>query len=232
MVLLAGLAGAGLRVQRLALVLLAVFAVQTFLPLLANVAPWAAALHPVNALVVAWLALRLAVDVLADPGRTRDVGPMTPGHRVSDDVPRPIHARGRSSRMKVVRYVAAGAAWLFLAGVVYQVFLAGVGIFGAGPLAQHREFGYLIPVASLALLVVLAVARAESTVKPALLLVVLAGIQGILPWFRLEAPFVAALHPVNALAIGYLGLVVARRATAFARAYEEPSGARAPFHAT
>ncbi|HUG29768.1 MAG TPA: DUF6220 domain-containing protein [Candidatus Limnocylindria bacterium] len=132
--------------------------------------------------------------------------------------------------MKAARYVAAGMAWVFVAAVVYQVFLAGVGIFGAGGLAPHRDFGYLIPLLSLVLLVAVAVARAPSTILPAVLLLVLAGVQTILPWFRIEAPYVAALHPVNALAIGLLGFVIARRATAFARgtALARPAEGPAP----
>ncbi len=129
--------------------------------------------------------------------------------------------------MKGIRLAAAGIAWLFVAAVVVQVFLAGVGIFGAGSLAQHRDFGYLIPLVALIVLLAMAVARVESTIKPALTLLVLAVVQTMLPWFRIDAPFVAALHPVNALVLGFLGVVIARRATAFARAYEAPAEAQA-----
>lgn len=122
--------------------------------------------------------------------------------------------------MKMLRFVAAGVAWLFLAAVVYQVFLAGVGVFGAGSMAQHRDFGYLIPLVALVLLIAVAIARTRGAILPAVLLVVLASVQTMLPWFRIDAPFVAALHPVNALVLALLGLVIARRATAFARESE------------
>jgi hypothetical protein len=127
--------------------------------------------------------------------------------------------------MKAARFVAAGSAWVFVAAVVLQVFLAGVGIFGAGTMEGHFGLGYLIPILALAVLIVLVVARARSAVVPAVVLVVLTGVQTILPWFRLEAPYVAALHPVNALAIGLLGYVIARRATAFARAADQTAPA-------
>jgi hypothetical protein len=60
LVLLAASPAGSLRAVRLAVALLVLFAVQTFLPLLAEVAPPLAALHAANALVVAWVALRLA----------------------------------------------------------------------------------------------------------------------------------------------------------------------------
>ncbi len=60
LVLLAASSAGSRRALRLAGALLVLFAVQTFLPLLAEVAPGVAAVHAVNALVVGWLALRLA----------------------------------------------------------------------------------------------------------------------------------------------------------------------------
>jgi hypothetical protein len=45
----------------------------------------------------------------------------------------------------------------------------------------------------------------------------MAQVQTILPWFAEDAPFVAALHPVNALLLFWGGLTIARRATTMAR---------------
>lgn len=70
LVLLAAASRAPARTQRLALVLLVLFAIQTFLPLLAADAPWLAALHAVNALVVAWVAVRLALEASTKPDRS------------------------------------------------------------------------------------------------------------------------------------------------------------------
>lgn len=69
LVLLAAAVRAPARTRWLALALLVLFAVQTFLPLLAPVAPGIAALHAVNALAVAWVAVSLALATSADPGR-------------------------------------------------------------------------------------------------------------------------------------------------------------------
>ena len=60
LVLLAGLSHAPRRQVQLASVLLVLFAVQTYLPSLAEELPLLAAIHAVNALAVFWLALTLA----------------------------------------------------------------------------------------------------------------------------------------------------------------------------
>jgi hypothetical protein len=67
LVLLAARAGSP-HALRLAGALLVLFAIQTFLPMLADVAPSVAALHALNALVVGWLALQLAQTASKLPG--------------------------------------------------------------------------------------------------------------------------------------------------------------------
>jgi hypothetical protein len=54
------------------------------------------------------------------------------------------------------------------------------------------------------------------------LLLVLAFLQPTLAYAREDAPYIAALHPVNALAIAGLSLWIALRATALARAAAHP----------
>jgi Family of unknown function (DUF6220) len=68
LVLLAGLARLPRRVLGLAVVLLVLYAVQTYLPLLADRLPTIAAFHAVNALLVFWVAVRLARAVPWNPG--------------------------------------------------------------------------------------------------------------------------------------------------------------------
>ncbi len=74
LVLLAAAAGTT-RARRLSVVLLVLFAIQTFLPLLAGTAPWIAALHAVNALAVAWVAVSLAwaASTSTNPGSSGTV---------------------------------------------------------------------------------------------------------------------------------------------------------------
>ena len=119
--------------------------------------------------------------------------------------------------MHVSRVVFAALAWLFVGLVVLQVFYAGVGLLGGGGMAQHREFGYLVAMFPLLVLIAALVARAGRLAWWSGGLLVLAQVQTILPWFAADAPFVAALHPVNALAIFWGALTVAQRATRFAR---------------
>lgn len=74
LVLLAGLGRLPRRVLGLAVVLLVLYAVQTYLPLLAERLPTIAAVHAVNALLVFWVAVRLAQAVPWNPGRDGTTG--------------------------------------------------------------------------------------------------------------------------------------------------------------
>ncbi len=121
--------------------------------------------------------------------------------------------------MQLARTTFAALAWLYVALVAFQVFLAGAGVFGAASFNYHIEVGYIAAyLGPLILLVSAVVARGGGTVGLAGLLLVLGIVQSILPWLRDGAPYVAALHPVNALLIAFLALTIARRATALARA--------------
>lgn len=120
--------------------------------------------------------------------------------------------------MRIWRYLFAAIAFLFVVGVVVQVFLAGVGLFGAGDMAGHVDFGYLLSVVPLLLLLLAWPARAgRRTAALCAALLVATQVQTFLPLLRGDAPLVAALHPVNALLLFGLGLMVARRGLALAR---------------
>jgi hypothetical protein len=106
------------------------------------------------------------------------------------------------------------AAWLFVVAVILQVFLAGLSLFAsAANWGAHKEFGYSLGFLVLLLIVLAFAGRIPRTIGRwlALLLVVYA-IQTILPNLRRDAPWIAALHPVNALAIFWIALTHARRA--------------------
>ena len=63
----------------------------------------------------------------------------------------------------MLRQVHAGLAWLFVAAIVVQVWLAGAAIpqlGGNGSFVTHRDFGYLIGVFALALVLAAIAARA------------------------------------------------------------------------
>jgi hypothetical protein len=109
-------------------------------------------------------------------------------------------------------------AWLFFVSVVYQVFLAGLGLLGGGDMTNHVGFGYMLPLVAILLFLVALVAHPDKrTFRLTLLLMVLTIIQTTLPPLRDEVPVLAALHPVNALLIFWLALTIAQRATALAR---------------
>lgn len=121
------------------------------------------------------------------------------------------------------RIAFALVAGSFLALIVLQVFLAGIGVFvrGAGSFDSHRGLGWLLPLGPIVVLIMASAAKVgPDTRRLCWALLILVFIQSVLPAFRAGAPVVAALHPVNALAIFYVALLVARRAVALAR---EPS---------
>lgn len=123
--------------------------------------------------------------------------------------------------MQSVRIGFAALAWLYLALVAFQVFLAGAGVFGATNFEPHIGLGYFVAFfGPLILLIAAAAASARGIVGLTATLLLLGIVQSILPWMRTDAPFLAALHPVNALLIAWLALTIARRATALARSRE------------
>jgi hypothetical protein len=114
----------------------------------------------------------------------------------------------------------AVVAWLFVAAIVVQVFLAGVGLFvqGSDTFSNHRALGWLLHLGPLVVVLFAWGAHpGRATMWLSGLLILLVGIQPFLPAMRDDLPFVAALHPVNALAIFAVGLVIALRATSLAR---------------
>lgn len=108
----------------------------------------------------------------------------------------------------------AWLAWLFVVAVLVQVFLAGLAIFGAtSGFGLHIEFGYTV-VGLLTLGVLLTAVAAglpPREIGLSLLLLVLYVVQTALPSARDSAPVLAALHPVNAIAMLALGSIIARR---------------------
>lgn len=126
------------------------------------------------------------------------------------------------------RYLFAASAAILALGIAVQVFLAGMFLFADGSRETHIEFGYLLTLVPIVVVVLAAAARPGwRTFGLAVLLLGATWLQPILVYFREAAPFVSALHPVNALLIFGLGIVVTRRAVALARtaAPEPPTAA-------
>ena len=113
--------------------------------------------------------------------------------------------------------VHAAAAWLFVAAIVVQVFLAGAAITqlgGSGTFASHIDFGYTwVGLAALAVVVTAVIARAgRRAILISLGLLLLYVVQTSLPYARDSIPAVAALHPVNAMLLFVLSIWYGRRA--------------------
>jgi uncharacterized membrane protein YhaH (DUF805 family) len=116
----------------------------------------------------------------------------------------------------VLERVHAAVAGLFVVAIVVQVFLAGAALAnlgGSGNFSTHMEFGYTwIGMVALALLVTALVARRpRRDVGIVAAIFVLYVVQTMLPGARTSAPWIAALHPVNALFLFALAVWYARR---------------------
>lgn len=133
-------------------------------------------------------------------------------------------------RVPIVIYTALAA--VFLLSVVVQVFLAGAGIFASASwLSSHSILGHVLPVIPLFMVILGLVGRLPRTINwLTVLLLVLVYIQ---PWFLYLArgvgtPLLAALHPVNALAIFALALYLLYRTGQILRLSD--TGRRPPQH--
>lgn len=125
-----------------------------------------------------------------------------------------------------VRIAFAVVACLFLAAIVIQVFLAGVGLF-MYRFSYHMEFGWWLPLGPFpVLLLAWAAGAGRTTIRLSVALLLLVWIQPFLPELRRDLPVAAALHPVNALAIFWLAFSVARRSLVVAR-QPTPTGSAA-----
>lgn len=113
--------------------------------------------------------------------------------------------------------VHAAAAWLFVASIIVQVFLIGTALpqlGGSNNFSDHINFGYTyVGIAALLVVVTAVVARAgRRAIGISVALLVLYVVQTSLPYAKESIPWIAALHPVNALVLFALAIWYARRA--------------------
>jgi hypothetical protein len=110
--------------------------------------------------------------------------------------------------------IFATTAWTFVSLVVFQFFLAGLGLFAPdADFSMHRAMGQTwLPVAALALFLGAAVGgRSRLDVTAAVAAFALVVFTGSLPSRAEAAPLLAAFHPVAALATFAIGSFLARR---------------------
>jgi hypothetical protein len=125
----------------------------------------------------------------------------------------------------IARTIHLVVAWLFVAGLVAQVFLAGLGVFSsAASFATHRDVGYSLSVIPIVLIVAgLLGGLGRRLALLAALVFGLFILQSVFVLMRTSAPAVAALHPVNGFLILLLAIVIARESwLARAAAASEP----------
>lgn len=128
---------------------------------------------------------------------------------------------------RIARFVYLAFAWLFVAGVLTQVFLAGMVVVSLRlSWEPHIGLGHSLAFPLLLMLISMYLGRLPRPVKT--LTWVLFGVyvlqSDVLIFMRLQAPVLAALHPVLALVDFALGLALARRALPLARQVQERSG--------
>ena len=119
--------------------------------------------------------------------------------------------------LSIARWIHLAAAWLFVAGVLVQGYLAGAAMTqlgGSGDFSQHIAVGYTVMgILALVVLVFAIIGRLPRVhVGLSALLLILYVVQTSLPYARSSSPAIAALHPVNAMVLLGLAIAVAIRA--------------------
>ena len=122
----------------------------------------------------------------------------------------------------LARRAHVAAAWLFAAGVLVQGYLAGAAmgqLGGSGDFSTHQAVGYTLGIVGLAVLLLAVIGRfTRSQIGGSGLLLILYVVQTSLPFLRADTPAIAALHPVNAMVLLVLAIIIAVRGRRFMRA--------------
>jgi hypothetical protein len=108
---------------------------------------------------------------------------------------------------RIARPIHLVVAWLLVAGLLVQVFLAGMGVFdSSSAFITHRDTGYLLTLLP-AVLIVTSIVGGYGRWQAIAAAVMLGQffLQSILLFQRDTVPAIAALHPVN----GFLVLLIA-----------------------
>jgi hypothetical protein len=103
---------------------------------------------------------------------------------------------------QIISQIHQRLAWIFLAGLLLQLYLAGAPMFGATSFQPHRTLGFVLTLLALLFPVLALVGRlGRQRIGLSLVLVFLIIVQGMLPSLRGTVSWIAALHAVNALAL-------------------------------
>ena len=117
----------------------------------------------------------------------------------------------------------AAIALLIAVGVIVQVFLAGLGVFGAESFDAHAGFGWMLHTAAIVVfLLALLGPRTGREIGLSFGLLVLMTIQIMLVNARDDTPYLAALHPTLALFVLGLALLIGMPLVSRRRAASAP----------
>jgi hypothetical protein len=126
----------------------------------------------------------------------------------------------------IARTLHSVIAWLLVAGLVAQVWLAGMAVFApATGFATHRDVGYTIGLVPIVLLVLgLLGGMGRRAALLAITIFVLVILQSVFVVMRTSNPAIAALHPVNGFLILLVAILLARESWAMrtATAWRSP----------
>jgi uncharacterized protein DUF6220 len=116
----------------------------------------------------------------------------------------------------IARTIHAVLAWILVAVLIAQVWLAGRGVFESpGFFATHRDVGYTLSIFPIVLLVLGVLGGMGRRV--AIMAAVIFGLmilQSVFVVMRTSTPAIAALHPVNGFLILLLAILLARESWA------------------
>lgn len=109
------------------------------------------------------------------------------------------------------RLAYAALAWLFVVGILVQVFFIGLTLFvDANNVELHRNLGWILHLWPVLILIAAAVGRVgRSQILTALALAIVTFVVPILATLRESSPVIAALHPVGAILVFALAILVA-----------------------
>lgn len=137
--------------------------------------------------------------------------------------------------VRISRYIYLGISWLFVVGVVTQVFLAGM-VVVAVKLGwdYHIALGHTLGLPLILMLISMYLGRLPRSMKWMTWLLFGAYVlqADVLIFLRLQAPVLSAFHPVMALVDFALGLTLARRAVPLARQVPAPASSTAGLEAS
>jgi hypothetical protein len=126
---------------------------------------------------------------------------------------------------RAARYAYLVLAWGFLVGIAVQVFLIGLVLFGDSDVEAHRTLGWILHLVPIVILLAAWLSRAgQRHWQWALALAAVVFVVPIFATMR-DLPVIAALHPVGALAIFALAIVVARNSLDAVREADAPGDA-------